>query len=139
SRRYGSLGLVAMPQTWLFQFLHTATAPLVDLLFLWQLIVSGLDLLEHGSQFDSASLQKVVLYYAVFLMVDLGSAALAFSMERWGHASLCGWLGLPPLGCRHLMSYVVLKAGLAALLGRMVGWNKPDRKSTVAGEPASAA
>jgi cellulose synthase/poly-beta-1,6-N-acetylglucosamine synthase-like glycosyltransferase/peptidoglycan/xylan/chitin deacetylase (PgdA/CDA1 family)/spore germination protein YaaH len=139
SRRYGSLGLVAMPQTWLFQFLLTATAPLVDLLFLWQLIVSGLDLLEHGSQFDSASLQKVVLYYAVFLMVDLGSAALAFAMERREKLSLLRWLVLQRFGYRQLMYYVVLKAGLAALFGPMVGWNKLDRKSTVAADHASAA
>ena len=91
-RRYGSLGLVAMPQTWLFQFALTAMAPMVDLLFLWQLMVSGLDVLEHGSQFDSASLQKVVLYYVLFQIVDLGSAALAFAIEGKEKLSLLRWL-----------------------------------------------
>ena len=42
SRRHGTLGLLALPQTWLFQFALTAIAPVVDLLFIWQLIVSGL-------------------------------------------------------------------------------------------------
>ena len=139
SRRHGSLGLVAMPQTWLFQFALTAIAPVVDLLFLWQLIVSGLDVIEHGSQFDSASLQKVVLYYVVFLMVDLGSAALAFAMERREKLTLLPWLVLQRFGYRQLMYYVVLKAGFAALFGPMVGWNKLDRKSTVAAEHASPA
>ena len=139
SRRHGSLGLVAMPQTWLFQFALTAIAPVVDLLFLWQLIVSGLDVIEHGSQFDSASLQKVVLYYVVFLMVDLGSAALAFAMERKEKLTLLPWLVLQRFGYRQLMYYVVLKAGFAALFGSMVGWNKLDRKGTVAAEHASLA
>jgi cellulose synthase/poly-beta-1,6-N-acetylglucosamine synthase-like glycosyltransferase len=139
SRQYGSLGLVAMPQTWLFQFALTAIAPVVDLLFLWQLIASGLDVIEHGSQFDSASLQKVVLYYVVFLMVDLASAALAFAMERKERLSLLGWLVLQRFGYRQLMYYVVLKAGFAALFGPMIGWNKLDRKSTVAAEHASLA
>src|SRR5262245_725302 len=138
-RRYGSLGLVAMPQTWLFQFALTAIAPIVDLLFLSQLIVSGLDVIEHGSQFDSASLQKVVLYYVVFLMVDLGSAALAFAIERREKLSLLGWLVLQRFGYRQLMYYVVLKAGFAALFGPMVGWNKLDRKNTVGAEHASPA
>jgi cellulose synthase/poly-beta-1,6-N-acetylglucosamine synthase-like glycosyltransferase len=136
-RRYGSLGLVAMPQTWLFQFALTAMAPMVDLLFLWQLIVSALDVLEHGSQFDSASLQKVVLYYALFQIVDLGSAALAFAIERRERLSLLGWLVLQRFGYRQLMYYVVLKAGFAALFGPMVGWNKLDRKNTVGAEHAA--
>jgi cellulose synthase/poly-beta-1,6-N-acetylglucosamine synthase-like glycosyltransferase/peptidoglycan/xylan/chitin deacetylase (PgdA/CDA1 family)/spore germination protein YaaH len=139
SRRHGSLGLIAMPQTWLFQFALTAIAPVVDLLFLWQLIVSGLDVIEHGAQFDSASLQKVVLYYIVFLAVDLGSAALAFAMERREKLALLPWLVFQRFGYRQLMYYVVLKAGLAALFGLMVGWNKLDRKSTVAVEHASPA
>jgi hypothetical protein len=108
-------------------------------LFLWQLIVSGLDVIEHGSQFDSASLQKVVLYYLVFLMVDLGSAALAFAIERREKLSLLGWLVLQRFGYRQLMYYVVLKAGFAALFGPMIGWNKLDRKSTVVAEHASPA
>jgi peptidoglycan-N-acetylglucosamine deacetylase len=136
-RRHGSLGLVAMPQTWLFQFLLAVIAPLVDLLFVWQLIVSGLDVMEHGAQFDSASLQKVVVYYLIFLMVDLGSAALAFAMERREKLRLLPWLVLQRFGYRQLMYYVVLKAGLAALFGPMVGWNKLDRRSTVAPEHAS--
>ena len=138
-RRHGSLGLVAMPQTWLFQFALCAIAPVVDLLFIWQLIVSGLDVIEHGAQFDSDSLQKVVLYYLIFLMVDLGSAGLAFAMERKENLRLLPWLVLQRFGYRQLMYYVVLKATLAALVGPLVGWNKLERKSTVAPEHASLA
>ena len=60
----------------------------------WQLIVSGLDVIEHGSQFDSSSLEKVVLFYVVFLVVDRGSAALAFAMERREKLALLPWLAL---------------------------------------------
>ena len=139
SRRHGTLGLLALPQTWLFQFALTAIAPVVDLLFIWQLIVSGLDVIEHGSEFDSSSLEKVVLFYVVFLIVDLSSAALAFAMERREKLALLPWLALQRFGYRQLMYYVVIKAGLAALFGPMVGWNKLDRKSTVAAEHTSSA
>jgi cellulose synthase/poly-beta-1,6-N-acetylglucosamine synthase-like glycosyltransferase/peptidoglycan/xylan/chitin deacetylase (PgdA/CDA1 family) len=132
--RHGSLGLIAMPQTWLFQFGLSAIAPLVDFLFMWQLIISGFDLIEHGEQFDGQTLQKVVLYYLLFLAVDLGSAALAFAMERKEKLTLLPWLVLQRFGYRQLMYYIVLKAGLAALLGPLVGWNKLDRKSTVMSE-----
>jgi cellulose synthase/poly-beta-1,6-N-acetylglucosamine synthase-like glycosyltransferase len=135
--RHGSLGLIAMPQTWLFQFALSAIAPIVDLLFLWQLIVSGFDLLEHGSEFDGQSLQKVVLYYMAFLAVDLGSAALAFLLDRKENLKLLPLLVLQRLGYRQLMYYVVLKAWFAALFGPLVGWNKLDRKNTVTPEPIS--
>ena len=39
--RYGSLGLIAIPQIWLFQFLLTAIAPLVDLALIWQIVTSA--------------------------------------------------------------------------------------------------
>ena len=70
-------------------------------------------------------------------MVDLGSAALAFAIERREKLTLLPWLVLQRFGYRQLMYYVVLKAGFAALFGPMVGWNKLDRKSTVSAEHAS--
>jgi peptidoglycan-N-acetylglucosamine deacetylase len=129
--RYGSLGLIAVPQTWLFQFLFSVIAPLVDLTFLWSLLVSGLDLLEHHDQFDSQTLQKVLAYYLAFLVVDLGSAAIALAMERNERKTLLPWLVLQRFGYRQMMYYIVIKAALAALLGPLVGWGKLERKATV--------
>jgi cellulose synthase/poly-beta-1,6-N-acetylglucosamine synthase-like glycosyltransferase/peptidoglycan/xylan/chitin deacetylase (PgdA/CDA1 family)/spore germination protein YaaH len=130
--RYGSLGLVAVPQTWLFQFLFSVIAPLVDFTFLWSLLVAGLDLFEHHDQFDSQTLQKVVIYYLAFLVVDLGSAAVALAMERNEKKTLLPWLVLQRFGYRQIMYYIVIKAALAALLGPLVGWGKLERKATVA-------
>ena len=36
--RYGELGMVALPQVWLFQIILTTLAPLADLLLVWQLV-----------------------------------------------------------------------------------------------------
>jgi cellulose synthase/poly-beta-1,6-N-acetylglucosamine synthase-like glycosyltransferase/peptidoglycan/xylan/chitin deacetylase (PgdA/CDA1 family) len=130
-RRYGALGLIAMPQTWLFQFLLSAVAPLVDLTFIWQLAVSGLKLFEHQDQFDPEGFRKICLYYLAFLVIDLGSAALALAMEGKEQATLLPWMVLQRFGYRQLMYYIVIKAWLAALLGPLVGWGKLERKSTV--------
>src|SRR5262249_46620532 len=127
-QRYGALGLIAMPQTWLFQFLLTAVAPLVDLTFIWQLAISGLKLFEHQDQFDPEGFRKIVLYYLAFLVIDLGSAALALVMERKEDKKLLPWLVLQRFGYRQLMYYIVIKAGFVALFGPLVGWNKLERK-----------
>ena len=129
--RYGSLGLIAIPQTWLFQFMLSLLAPFVDAMLVWRLALSAFDFIEHRDQFDGQTLEKVLLYYLVFLVVDLCSAALALSMERNEQKSLLPWLVLQRFGYRQLMYYIVIKAGLAALFGPLVGWNKLERKSTV--------
>jgi Glycosyltransferases, probably involved in cell wall biogenesis len=35
--RYGSLGMVALPNLWIFQLFYAAVSPLADLLFVWSL------------------------------------------------------------------------------------------------------
>jgi cellulose synthase/poly-beta-1,6-N-acetylglucosamine synthase-like glycosyltransferase/peptidoglycan/xylan/chitin deacetylase (PgdA/CDA1 family) len=129
--RYGTLGLVALPQTWLFQFLFTLLAPLVDLALFWRLAISTYDALQHPDQFDGDALRKVLVYYLIFLVVDLGGAAIALAMERKEKWGLVPWLVLQRFGYRQLMYYVVVKAMFAAALGPLVGWGKLERKSTV--------
>jgi len=129
--RHGMLGLVALPQTWLFQFLLSLLAPLVDAALFWQLAMSTYDVLQHPDQFDGDTLRKVLIYYLAFLLIDLTSAAIALAMDRKAKWSLVPWLVLQRFGYRQLMYYVVVKAVLAAGLGPLVGWGKLERKATV--------
>jgi peptidoglycan/xylan/chitin deacetylase (PgdA/CDA1 family)/GT2 family glycosyltransferase len=129
--RYGMLGLIAVPQTWLFQFLFSLLAPLVDVTLFWRLAMSSYDFLQHPDQFDGDTLQKVCLYYLVFLVVDLTSAAIALGMDKKEQWSLVPWLVLQRFGYRQLMYYIVVKAMLAAAIGPLVGWGKLERKATV--------
>jgi len=129
--RAGSLGLIAVPQTWLFQILLSAIAPLVDMAFLWTLAMTAWQVLQHQDQYDPVTLHKVAAYYAAFLVIDFGSAALAFAMERRENWRLLPWLLLQRFGYRQLMYWVVLKALVTAALGPLVGWGKLERKSTV--------
>ncbi len=127
----GTLGLIAIPQTWLFQFFFSLMAPIVDLMLIWRLTLSGFDLLQHPTEFDSATLQKVLFYYLVFLVVDLGTAALALAMERTQQWSLLPTLVLQRFGYRQLMYGIIIKSMLAAAFGPLVGWGKLERKATV--------
>ncbi|MGD0141584.1 MAG: glycosyltransferase [Rhizomicrobium sp.] len=129
--RYGALGLVALPQVWLFQILLTALAPLADLLLFWQLFSQWIAYLQHGSEFSNADLVTVGIYYAVFTAVDLLAAILGFLMERREDWSLLWWLVLQRFGYRQLMYYVVVRAISTALKGPFVGWGKLERTGTV--------
>ena len=72
--RYGALGMVALPQVWLFQILFSVVSPLVDLLLVWQIVATGLDYLQHRGQFDSTNLMRMLIFYAAFMAVDLAAA-----------------------------------------------------------------
>jgi cellulose synthase/poly-beta-1,6-N-acetylglucosamine synthase-like glycosyltransferase len=129
--RYGTLGMIAMPQVWMFQIVLTAFAPLADLLLLWQLIWQGLAYLEHGAEFSNADLITVGIYYVVFVVVDLTAATFGFLMEKRESWSLLWWLPLQRFGYRQIMYYVVVQSIVTAMRGPFVGWGKLERKGTV--------
>ena len=129
--RYGALGLVALPQAWMFQIFLTALAPVADLALVWQLLFQGIAYLEHGAEFSNTNLYTVAIYYVVFTVVDLLSAIFGFAMERHEKWSLTWWLILQRFGYRQIMYYVLVRSISTALRGRFVGWSKLERAGTV--------
>lgn len=129
--KYRALGMVALPQVWLFQILLTAFAPLADLLLIFQLLGQWMSYLQHGPEFTYGSLYKIALFYAIFTVVDLVSAMFGFLLERREKWSLLWWLMLQRFGYRQLMYYVVIRSIRTALRGALVGWNKLERTGTV--------
>lgn len=129
--RYGALGMVALPQVWLFQIVFSVVSPLVDLLLVWQIIATFLDYLQHRGQFNYSNLVTMAMFYGLFMAVDLGAGVLAFAMEKRERWSLLWWLVLQRFGYRQLMYYVVVRSVSTALRGPSVGWGRQERKATV--------
>jgi cellulose synthase/poly-beta-1,6-N-acetylglucosamine synthase-like glycosyltransferase/peptidoglycan/xylan/chitin deacetylase (PgdA/CDA1 family) len=129
--RYGSLGLVAMPNVWVFQLLLPAISPLADLLFLWSLVSVWLVKAEHGATYALTNLEHVLTFYALFLLVDWLAAVAAFLLEPDEDRSLTWLIFLQRFAYRQVMYWVVLRAFLGAARGRLVGWGKLERKATV--------
>ncbi|HKJ62861.1 MAG TPA: glycosyltransferase family 2 protein, partial [Hyphomicrobiales bacterium] len=129
--KYGSLGMIGIPQIWVFQILLSLVAPFIDLMLIRQIICCAVEYLQHGEQYDTSSLKLAGTYYALFMSVDLATAAIAFIFEKKEDWRLLLLLPLQRFGYRQLMYYVVIKAVWAAAKGRMVGWSKLQRKATV--------
>ncbi|HEX4636412.1 MAG TPA: polysaccharide deacetylase family protein [Rhizomicrobium sp.] len=128
---YGELGLVALPQVWLFQILLTTLAPVADLLLLWQLVGEYINYTQHVGTYTGDNLKIVGLYYAVFIVVDLLAAMTGFVLEKGEDWRLLLWLPLQRFGYRQIMYYVVLRSLWTALRGPFVGWGKLERHGTV--------
>jgi cellulose synthase/poly-beta-1,6-N-acetylglucosamine synthase-like glycosyltransferase/peptidoglycan/xylan/chitin deacetylase (PgdA/CDA1 family) len=129
--RYGELGMIALPQVWLFQILLTTLAPVADLLLVWQLISSWLAYIQHGAEFSSGDLRTIGIYYCIFIVVDMICAMAGFVMERRENWNLLWWLLLQRFGYRQLMYYVVVRSIATAVRGPFVGWGKLERHGTV--------
>ena len=129
--RYGALGMIALPQVWVFQILLTALAPLADLLLIWQLFWQWVAYLQHGAEFNNTDLVTVGIYYLVFVVVDVIAAIFGFIMEKGEDWSLLWWLPLQRFGYRQLMYYVVVRSISTAIRGPSVGWGKLERTGTV--------
>jgi cellulose synthase/poly-beta-1,6-N-acetylglucosamine synthase-like glycosyltransferase len=129
--RTGSLGLIAMPNTWIFQLLFPAISPVADLLFLWSLVSVWLVRQQHGATYAVTDLVQVLTFYAVFLMVDWLAAVVAFLIEPGEDRSLTWLIFLQRFAYRQVMYWVVVRAFMVAIRGRLVGWGKLERKATV--------
>ncbi len=129
--RYGTLGMIAMPNVWLFQLLFTALSPLADLLFLWSLVSVWLVRQQHGATYAVTDLEQVLTFYAVFLAVDWVTAVIAFVAEPGEDKSLTWLVFLQRFAYRQIMYWVVLRSFMAAIRGHIVGWGKLERKASV--------
>lgn len=129
--KYGTLGFIAMPNVWIFQVLFPLISPLMDLMFIWTFISTLLGYLEHQHEYSPTNLTAVMLYYGLFLLVDLLGASFAFCLEKREQVSLLQWLPIQRFGYRQVIYYVMVKSVLTAIRGTIVGWGKLERKATV--------
>ncbi len=131
-RQYGALGFFTVPNVIIFQIIFPLVSPLMDLTML--LSIAWATWQSHYHPIDYSSLhafQKIFFYYVFFLVIDLLTATIPFFLEHKEKWSLIIWLPLQRFYYRQLMYYVAIKTVLTVLRGRLVGWNKFERKATV--------
>jgi cellulose synthase/poly-beta-1,6-N-acetylglucosamine synthase-like glycosyltransferase len=110
--KYKTLGMVALPNILLFQVIMPIIAPIADLLFFISIA---------WNWHDPVSLHKIILYYGLFLFVDLAVALVAFSFEKEKFTKLI-WL-LPQRFVYRQLMYVILFRSIArAIKGEGQGW-----------------
>jgi cellulose synthase/poly-beta-1,6-N-acetylglucosamine synthase-like glycosyltransferase/peptidoglycan/xylan/chitin deacetylase (PgdA/CDA1 family)/spore germination protein YaaH len=129
--RYGALGMWAIPNILLFQVLFPLLSPVMDMLLAWSLASTAWQRYQHPLDYSSDTLERVLYYYALFMMLDLLAALMAFILERSEEWQLLIWLFLQRFFYRQLMYYVAIKSTLTAIRGTLVGWGKLERKATV--------
>src|SRR5260221_6674087 len=123
--KYGTLGWVALPNIFIFQLALPLISPIIDLMFLGSMLMWGLMQLHVSwaqQLFDTANLQRSVLFFLGFLLIDLLTCVVAFSLERDEDWTLLIPVLLQRFYYRQLMYVVLFRSVKEAVSGRPVGW-----------------
>jgi cellulose synthase/poly-beta-1,6-N-acetylglucosamine synthase-like glycosyltransferase len=130
--RKGVLGWIALPNIIVFQILLPLVSPFIDIMFavgaLWYFVQKYF----HPESTDPASFQRLVIFFAAFLIIDFITSAIAFALERrQPEAREDGWLlsqvWLQRFAYRQLFSMVLFKTLKRAVEGQKFAWDKLER------------
>src|ERR1700746_381942 len=80
--RKGVLGWVALPNIFIFQIVLPLVSPFIDLMFSVGTVWYFIQKFYHPESTDPASFQRLVLFFAAFLVIDFLASAIAFALER---------------------------------------------------------
>lgn len=115
--KYKGLGMVTLPNILLFQIIMPLIAPLADILFF-------VGLFYNRNDFDSMA--YILLYYFLFLLIDVFISVIAFRFEKENYWRLL-WLLPQRFAYRQLMYVVLFRSFRRALKGQSQGWGSLKR------------
>lgn len=128
--KYKFLGLYALPMVFLLQIVFTLLAPLLDIYWLFILGVSIVQKLHHP-ELSPIYFTKLFYAYALFLGIDILSAAIAIMLEHKEDYKLIIWVPFQRLFYRWIYYFVAYKVFVTAIKGPHVDWGKFERTATV--------
>jgi cellulose synthase/poly-beta-1,6-N-acetylglucosamine synthase-like glycosyltransferase/peptidoglycan/xylan/chitin deacetylase (PgdA/CDA1 family) len=139
--KYGTLGWIALPNIFIFQIVLPLISPLLDLLFFGSLLLWGLAQLHITNipqLWTAADVQRSVVFFLGFLIIDVLTCVIAFALERHEDWTLLIPVLLQRFYYRQLMYIVLFRSVKEAVSGRPVGWrgveHEPPRPTA---EPAT--
>lgn len=119
NKQHHSLGYIALPNMWLFQYIYQTISPIADILFIIALFSTKPGIAAIG--------------FILFYLMDFFTSLYAFRLEKESPKPLAS-LFLQRILYKQLMTYVVIKSIFSAIQGVTVGWNKLKRKGNVTQE-----
>ena len=135
---HGWFGWLVVPTVWLFQVLFQFLGPLVDLRLLYTALAFGWSAATTAALNGdwqplpqmARTLVETGFFYAIFFVVELAAALIAFRLDRERMRDLW-WLFWQRFVYRQTLYYVLWQAMVSALKGRRRGWGKLQRTGSV--------
>jgi len=135
-KQKGALGWVAIPNMVIFQVLLPLVSPFIDIMFVAGSAIYFVDKYRHPESANPADFHKLVVYFALFMVIDFIASAIAFTLERQQPGGkrdflLLGHVWLQRFAYRQLFSLVLLKTLKRAMEGGSFAWDKLERTASV--------
>src|SRR5271165_3278121 len=135
-KQKGALGWVALPNVIIFQILLPLVSPFIDIMFVIGAITYFVNKYFHPESTNPADFQRLIVYFALFMVIDFIASAIAFTLERQQPGGkrdflLLGHVWLQRFAYRQLFSVVLIKTLKRAMEGRGFAWDKLERTATV--------
>ena len=125
------LGMIGLPQAWLFQIGFAAISPLIDLALVLSIIGTGMRVAAHGWAQTQGDVGLMAVYWIAFVTIDIICGAVAYRLDDRRVPYPAHLLVAQRLVYRQLMYWVVLRAITSAVGGWLVGWGKLERTGRV--------
>ena len=135
-KKGGALGWAALPNVIIFQVLLPLVSPFIDIMFVIGAITYFVNKYFHPESTNPADFQRLVTYFALFMIIDFIASTLAFTLERQQPGRkrdflLLGHVWLQRFVYRQLFSIVLFKTFKRAIEGGSFSWDKLERTATV--------
>ena len=121
----------------IFQILLPLVSPFIDIMFAVGAFWYFVQKYFHPGSTDPASFQRLVIFFAAFLVIDFIASAIAFALERrtTGRSREDVVVAQPGLAAALRLSAVVFAGAVsdpeAALSGESFAWDKLERTAAV--------
>jgi len=135
-KQKGALGWVALPNVIVFQILLPLVSPFIDIMFVIGALTYFVNKYFHPESTNPADFQRLIVYFALFMIIDFIASAIAFTLERQQPGRkrdflLLGHVWLQRFAYRQLFSIVLFKTIKRAVQGGSFAWDKLERTATV--------
>ncbi|WP_159982309.1 MULTISPECIES: glycosyltransferase [unclassified Novosphingobium] len=130
-RKPSGLGLVGLPQAWLFQIGFAAISPLIDLALVLSIIGTAVRVAAHGWAQTRGDVGTMAIYWIAFTAIDVLCGWVAYRLDGHKVPYPAHLLVAQRLVYRQIMYWVVLRAIASAVAGWVVGWGKLERTGRV--------
>jgi hypothetical protein len=132
------LGLVGLPQAWLFQIGFAAISPLIDLALIVSIIGTAMRVSAHGWAQTRGDVGHMAVYWIAFTAIDVLCGWIAYHLDGHKVRYPAHLLVAQRLVYRQIMYWVVLRAITSAIAGWVVGWGKLERSGRVSSPAAGS-
>ncbi|MFI5094072.1 MAG: glycosyltransferase [Candidatus Acidiferrum sp.] len=130
--KHGTLGWIALPNIFVFQLVLPLISPVIDLMFFGSLLLWGLAqfrITKLPQLWTTADVEKSVIFFLGFLLIDVLTCALAFALEKKEDWTLLVPVLLQRFYYRQLMYVVLFRSVKEAVSGRPVGWRGVEHET----------